>query len=256
MADQSTEYLSSFISFEGVAYAYASNGPFVFRDFNLDIPRGSFFVLVGPSGCGKTTLLNLIAGFTKPSEGRVLVDGKPVSRPGRDRLVIFQGYESLLDWLSVEKNVGFGLRIAGVPRSEWKKRVHDALSQVSLAGQGHKYPHQLSGGMKQRVQLARALVCDCDVMLMDEPFGGVDALTRSSLQDELTTLCASTERTVFFITHDISEAVALGDFIGVMGKDSASGLKRIIANDLPRPRSRGDERFGALYAQVEEALAS
>jgi NitT/TauT family transport system ATP-binding protein len=223
-------------------------------DFAL--ARGEFFTLLGPSGCGKTTVLNLLAGFEQPTRGSINVDGKTVEAPGPDRGVIFQGDDSLLDWLTTLENVEFGLRLAGVGARERRERANGALEMVGLQGQGRKYPHQLSGGMKQRVQIARALVCNSEILLMDEPFAALDAQTRAMLQDELARIWLEFKRTVLFITHDISEAIILGDRIGVMKAGPGSALHEVIVNDLGRPRGRGTPDFAAMYSRIEHSVSA
>jgi len=244
-----------YISFESVSFAYKETGGEVLAGLNLELRKEEFFLLLGPSGCGKTTVLNLLAGFERPPSGRISVGGTPVTVPGPDRVVIFQGDDSLLGWLSTVENVEFGLRLAGTPRVERRHRAERALKMVGLAGQDGKYPHELSGGMKQRVQIARALVCDADILLMDEPFAALDAQTRATLQDELARIWMATRRTVLFITHDIAEAIILGDRIGVMRAGPGSRIKEVVANELPRPRSRGDPAFAAMYARIEQAVS-
>lgn len=245
----------TFIAFQSVSFAYRGGRPPVLSQFDLTLRRGEFFLLLGPSGCGKTTALNLLAGFEHPTSGVIRVNGEPVYAPGPDRTVIFQGDDSLLGWLTAAENVEFGLRLQGVGRSERRRRAAAALEMVGLKGQENKHPHELSGGMKQRVQIARALVCDADVLLMDEPFAALDAQTRAGLQDELARIWVETRRTVLFITHDISEALILGDRIGVMGPGPASNLREIVVNDLSRPRYRGGADFAARYGLIERHLA-
>ena len=155
------------------------------RDVSLDIAEGEFFCLLGTSGCGKTTMLNMVAGFEAPSAGRILLDGREVARPGADRGVVFQGQDSLFDWLTALDNIAFGLRLRGVGRRERRERARRFLDMVGLGGQGAKHPAELSGGMKQRIQIARALANDPRILLMDEPFGALDAMTRAGLQAEL-----------------------------------------------------------------------
>jgi NitT/TauT family transport system ATP-binding protein len=222
----------------------------VLERFELDIERGEFFCLLGPSGCGKTTVLNLLAGFEQPSAGRILVDGVPVVGPGVARTVVFQGDDSLFGWLTAVENVEFGLRLAGIDDRARRATAESYLELVGLRGQGDKYPSQLSGGMKQRIQIARALVCDSPILLMDEPFAALDAQTRSTLQDELIGIWQKTGRTFLFITHDIGEAILLADRIGLMTAGPGSRMKTIVPVDLPRPRRRSDPAFGALYERV------
>jgi NitT/TauT family transport system ATP-binding protein len=247
-----------FIAFRHVDFRYALRGreaPHVLRDFELEIAQGEFYMLLGPSGCGKTTALNLLAGFEHATAGETLVDGAPVTGPSVDRVVIFQGDDSLYPWLTAQENVEFGLKMAGVPASERRRRAGEHLQLVGLEGQGHKFPGQLSGGMKQRIQIARALVCDSRILLMDEPFAALDAQTRAILQDELASIQRRTHRTVLFITHDIAEAILLADRIGVMRAGPASAVKEEIAVDLPRPRRRGAPEFGALYDRIHGILS-
>ena len=184
--------------------------PPVLAQLDLVIQRGEFFCLLGPSGCGKTTVLNLMAGFLRPRSGTLTLDGRPITGPGVDRAVVFQGDDSLFSWLRSIDNVAFGPRMAGMPRERRHQLAREFLRLVNLDGQEDKYPGELSGGMKQRVQIARVLANDPKIMLMDEPFGAVDAQTRTRLQDELVDIWDKTSKTVLFITHDISEAVLLG----------------------------------------------
>jgi len=247
-----------FVTLRDVGFHYPGheNGPSVLRDLSLDIARGEFFVLIGPSGCGKTTVLNLVAGFEFPDRGTVAVDGTRIAAPGVDRTVIFQGDDSLLPWLSAVENIELGPRIAGLPKARRREIAVAKLALVGLEGQGHKRPSQLSGGMKQRIQLARALACDSRVLLMDEPFGAIDAQTRASLQDELGAIWGRTRQTVLFITHDIAEAILLADRIGVMTSGPDATLAEIIPVDLARPRDRALPEFGAMYGRVNGALSS
>ncbi|MBI3966087.1 MAG: ABC transporter ATP-binding protein [Chloroflexi bacterium] len=243
-----------YVEFREVDFAYHGGTP-VLSQVELTLRRGEFFLLLGPSGCGKTTVLNLLAGFERPTAGEIAVNGRRITGPGVDRAVIFQGDDSLLGWLSAVENVEFGLRLAGVPGPERRRRSEEALRLVGLDGQSRKAPHQLSGGMKQRVQIARALVVDSDILLMDEPFAALDAQTRATLQDELARLWVETRRTILFITHDIGEAIILADRIGVMHAGPGSRVKEIILNDLPRPRRRGAAAFAAMYDRIERIVA-
>ena len=185
------------------------------RDVNLEIRSGELFVLVGPSGCGKSTLLDLFAGLTIPTRGRVLVDGQPVIGPGLDRGYVFQQY-ALLPWRTALANVQLGLEASGMPKTDRLTRGIEILELVGLSASRDKYPHELSGGMKQRVAIGRSLAYDPDVLLMDEPFAAVDALTRDSLQWHLLRIWEETKKTIVFITHSIDEAVFLGQRVGVM----------------------------------------
>jgi NitT/TauT family transport system ATP-binding protein len=246
---------AGYIRFEGLDFRYDASGPLIVRDLTLDIRRREFFTLLGPSGCGKTTVLNILAGFETPSRGAVLVGGETVRGPHRDRIVIFQDPDSLYPWLSALENVEFPLRVLGAPADSRRARAAESLRLVGLQGHEAKHPGHLSGGMKQRVQLARALVLDTPILLMDEPFGALDAQTRQVLQEELVQIGARTQRTVLFITHDIHEAIFLADRIGVMTAGPDASIKEIISVDLPRPRSRGSAAFGELYERIHRILS-
>ncbi|MEV7804066.1 ABC transporter ATP-binding protein [Microbispora sp. NPDC088329] len=185
------------------------------QEVDLDVRAGEFLALVGPSGCGKSTLLDLVAGLATPTTGQILIDGRPIDGPGTDRGVVFQQY-ALFPWRTALANVEFGLEAKGVPRRERTERARHHLDLVGLAGFEHRYPHELSGGMRQRVAIARSLACDPEVLLMDEPFAALDAQTRESLQEELLHIWQKTGKTVVFITHGIDEAVYLGQRVAVM----------------------------------------
>lgn len=203
-------------------------------DINLEIGVGEFISLVGPSGCGKSTLLNLLAGFDQPDQGQILADGKPVDKPGTERVIIFQE-PALFPWLTAIKNVEFGLKMAGVPRKERQKTAFDYLKMVHLSKFHNTYVHELSGGMKQRVALARALAIDPEILLMDEPFAALDAQTREILHKELQEIWTKTHKTIVFVTHNVREAVVLGDRVLVLSA-CPGRIKREFKVDLPRPR--------------------
>jgi NitT/TauT family transport system ATP-binding protein len=226
----------------------------VLEDVSFTLHEGECLCVLGPTGCGKTTLLRLLAGFEMPSAGTLTLEDQDIAGPGRERAVVFQGDRSLFDWLSVENNVAFGLRMAGMPRSERRELARRVLASVGLEGQGSKYPAALSGGMKQRVQIARVLANQARILLMDEPFGALDAQTRSVLQDELIRIKAERNLTIFFITHDIAEAVLLGDRIAVMRRAPNSTISTLIDVDLPRPRSRAHVAFGELYEHLNSII--
>lgn len=224
-------------------------GPFLaLRDIDLDVARGEFVSLIGHSGCGKSTLLNLIAGLTLPSAGTLLCANREIAGPGPERAVVFQNH-SLLPWLTCFENVhlgvervfGPGARRAGrAPESKarLRERTAAALEMVGLAHAAQKRPGEISGGMKQRVGIARALAMEPEVLLMDEPFGALDALTRARLQDELLEIVARTRSTVVMVTHDVDEAVLLSDRIVMMANGPAATIGEILTVDLPRPRDR------------------
>ncbi|GAA4972664.1 ABC transporter ATP-binding protein [Actinoplanes utahensis] len=205
------------IRFENVGKTFTSRGRTVtaLQNIDLDVHAGEFLVIVGPSGCGKSTLLDLLGGLATASSGRILVDGEPVTGPGLDRGIVFQQY-ALLPWRTAQGNIEFGLEAKGVGRKQRAGQAREYLDLVGLAGFHDRYPHELSGGMKQRVAIARSLAFDPDVLLMDEPFAALDAQTRDGLQDELLRIWEKTGKTIVFITHGIEEAVYLGQRVAVM----------------------------------------
>lgn len=234
--------MEKFVSIENVGQTFKTRkGPFVaLRDINLSIAEGEFITLIGHSGCGKSTLLNLIAGLTTPSAGALICAGREIAGPGPERAVVFQNH-SLLPWLTCFENVHLGVeRVFGATESkaQLKARTHDTLALVGLTHAESKYPHEISGGMKQRVGIARALAMQPKVLLMDEPFGALDALTRAHLQDELIKIVARTKSTVVMVTHDVDEAVLLADRIVMMTNGPAATIGEILSVDLPRPRDR------------------
>ena len=232
------------------------------QDFTLDVHRGEFLAIVGPSGCGKTTVLNLLAGLELPSEGSVAIDGRRIAGPAPERGVMFQDY-ALFPWQTVEGNVAFGLRYgpagAGMSDAARADRVRKCIDLVGLAGSEHKYPHQLSGGMRQRTALARLMALEPQVLLMDEPLAALDAQTRIILQGELLRIWgqerpASERRTVVFITHAIDEAVFLADRVAVMTSHPGR-LKALIDVTLPRPRDDATRATPAFQALVQTIWA-
>jgi NitT/TauT family transport system ATP-binding protein len=229
----------------------------VLHDFNLDIPDGQFVTLVGLSGCGKTTLLNLVAGLLKPTSGTISVDGVPIKGPGPSRAVVFQD-AALLPWRTVLRNVELGLEMQHrYDKKEIRKRALDYINMVGLRDFAHDYPHQLSGGMRQRVNMARALVAEPDVLLMDEPFAALDAHTRETMGDELLRIWQQSRKTVLFITHSADEAIMLSDRIIAMGK-VPEGIDADMPVGLPRPRTvdvRGMPRFAELSLEIRNLLA-
>jgi NitT/TauT family transport system ATP-binding protein len=236
-----------------LAYLQPRTGtPLVALDgVNLAIDEGEFVAIVGPSGCGKTTFLSVVDGLIAATAGRILVDGEVVSRPGPDRAVVFQD-ASLLPWRTVLNNVCYGLECLGIGRREAQARADRLIALVGLAGFEHHYPHELSGGMQQRVNLARALVVDPKILLMDEPFAALDAQTRELMQEELTRIWAKARKTVLFITHQIDEAIYLADRV-VVFSGRPGRVKDSIAVDIERPRPIGvkrQERFHALEDRI------
>ena len=205
------------------------------RDVDLEVRESEFVMIVGPSGCGKTTLLNIIGGLESASEGEVLLEGKAVSGPGADRGMVFQHY-SLFPWLTVQKNVEFGLKMKHVPEAQRAAQAKTYIDLVGLTGFENALPKQLSGGMKQRVAIARTLANEPEVLLMDEPFGALDAQTRVVMQELLADICERTNTTILFITHDIDEAVLLGDRIYVMSRRPGT-VREMIKVNIPGERS-------------------
>lgn len=222
--------------------------------FDLDIAAGEFFCLLGPTGCGKSTVMHLVAGFEHATAGRVLVRGAPVRAPGADRGMVFQSDLALFPWLTVEQNVAFGLELAGRPASEITAVVERNLDLVGLAQHRGKFPRELSGGMKQRVQIARSLATDPAILLMDEPFAALDAQTRRRMQEELARIWTVSRKTVLFITHDIGEAIWLADRVGIMTHGPRSRLKEVVDIDLPRPRVHMTPEFVRLYNVLEDSI--
>jgi NitT/TauT family transport system ATP-binding protein len=222
--------------------------------FSIEIEPGEFFCLLGPSGCGKTTVLKMLAGFEAPTAGELLMAARPVVGPGRDRGVVFQGDDSLYGWLTALENIEFGLRMRGVARGERRERARHFLQLVGLQGQEQKYPAELSGGMKQRIQIARVLANEPTMLLMDEPFAALDAQTRALMQEELAAIWQATRTTVLFITHDIDEAVTLGQRIGVMRAGPGSQVKGLIDVALTGARNRTDDVFLKYYRQVHDMI--
>jgi NitT/TauT family transport system ATP-binding protein len=238
----------------GKTYRGRSGAYEAVRDFSLELAEGEFFCLLGTSGCGKTTVLNMLAGFEAPTAGRITLDGHPVTKPAAERGVVFQGTDSLYDWLTARDNVSFGLRLAGVSRAERRATAEHYLQLVGLTGAAEKHPSELSGGMKQRIQIARALANKPRMLLMDEPFGALDAMTRNILQAELTRIWQEAGKTILFITHDIEEACALATRIGVMRRGPGGTLKQVVPVDLPFPRDRTSDGFMAVFREVHAAI--
>jgi len=222
------------------------------KGIDLEIPRGQFTCLLGPSGCGKSTLLNAVAGFALPSSGSISADGRPVTGPGPDRGMVFQEY-ALFPWMTVEQNVAFGLEIKGMQKAEIGRRVGELLAMLSLSDFRQRFPKDLSGGMRQRVAIARVLALDSPIMLMDEPFGALDALTRRNLQDELLRLWAELKKTIIFVTHSIEEAIYMADRIVVMTYRPGT-VKRDILVELPRMRDPAAPEFNALKRELGQLV--
>jgi nitrate/nitrite transport system ATP-binding protein len=249
---------TKFIEVHGVEQTFkTAKGLFpALRDINLTIAKGEFVALIGHSGCGKSTLLNLIAGLTTPTQGSLICANREISGPGPDRGVVFQNH-SLLPWLTCYENVYLAVeRVFGAtePRSQLKARTDAALDMVGLAPAAQKRPGEISGGMKQRVGIARALSMEPNVLLMDEPFGALDALTRAKLQDELLQIVAKTQSTVVMVTHDVDEAVLLADRIVMMTNGPAATIGEILHVDLERPRNRVELAEDTRYLHYRKAV--
>jgi NitT/TauT family transport system ATP-binding protein len=239
---------------DGLGKRYESDRQTVqaLADVNFAVGTGEFVCIVGPSGCGKTTLFRLIAGLETPTTGEVRLDGDPVTGPGTDRGMVFQEY-GLFPWRTVEENVAFGLEEQGVDGAEREARVDEMIDLVGLAGFADAYPKELSGGMKQRVGIARALAVDPELLLMDEPFGSLDAQTRDMLHAELLDVWAETEKTVLFVTHDVEEAVTLADRVVVMAAEPGR-VREVVPIDLARPRTRTAPAFAEYVERIRDLI--
>jgi NitT/TauT family transport system ATP-binding protein len=222
------------------------------RDVDLAVPRGKLTSLLGPSGCGKTTLLKIIAGLIEPSAGTVMVDGKVVTGPGPERAFVFQDF-ALMPWATVLRNVAFGLELRGIARAEREKVARRYVAEVGLTGFEGKYPHELSGGMRQRVGLARALAVDAEVLLLDEPFSAVDEQNRRKFQEDLIRLRATAKKTFIFVTHSIEEAVYLSDRI-VLLSPRPGRISRIVEPDIDRSGDPDEIRRDRHYLDAVEEI--
>ena len=249
---------SKYIQIQSVDQTFKTNkGLFpALQGIDLDIAKGEFVALIGHSGCGKSTLLNLIAGLTTPTAGVLLCANREIAGPGPERAVVFQNH-SLLPWLTCFDNVHLGIeRVFGATetKAQLKARTDAALAMVGLSHAAQKRPGEISGGMKQRVGIARALAMEPKVLLMDEPFGALDALTRAKLQDELLEIVARTQSTVVMVTHDVDEAVLLSDKIVMMTNGPAATIGEVLSVDLPRPRQRVELAESANYQRYRKAV--
>lgn len=242
------------LKIEGVSKTFSGRAGFVeaLRPVDVEVAAGEFVCLLGPSGCGKSTLLSIIAGLEPPSSGSVFADGEKIRSTGTDRVLLFQE-AALFPWLDVQRNVEFGLRQAGVPRRERAETAQRFIELVHLQGFERSYIHQLSGGMRQRVAIARALALNPAVLLMDEPFGALDAFTRDRLHAELEAIWSSTGKTILFVTHNVREAVALGDRVLVFAPRPGR-IVREFRIDLPRPRALEDHQVVDQTAEIMSVL--
>ena len=249
--------MSAIISIAGLEKRFKSRQgreQVALQNVDLEIAASEFFCLLGPSGCGKTTVLNILAGFERPTRGAVTMNGAAIAGPGADRAVVFQGDDSLFNWLTALQNIEFGLRMRGMPRRERRERAAYYIDLVGLKGQEHKHPNELSGGMKQRIQIARVLANEPKVLLMDEPFGALDAQTRLLMQEQLARIWQRTKTSVLFVTHDIDEAIMLGSRVGVMRAGPASNIKAVVEVQLGSNRRRTDADFMRIYGEVYEMI--
>jgi nitrate/nitrite transport system ATP-binding protein len=247
-----------FISIEGITKRFPAPGggtTTVFQDLWLSMQRGQFTCIIGHSGCGKTTVLNILAGLDAPTEGTVIVDGQAIEGPSIDRAVIFQGH-SLLPWRTVMGNVAYAVssKWPRFSKAEIEQQSQTFIDLVGLTGSEGKRPAELSGGMKQRVGIARALSIEPKIMLMDEPFSALDALTRGTLQDEVRRICTTTGQTVFMITHDVDESIYLADRIVMMSNGPGAEFAEIVDNPLPKDRKRNDFHKHPLYYGVRNHI--
>ena len=244
------DYIS--ISNLSKTFQYSDRSVPALQDINLSLSRGEFVCLLGPSGCGKSTLLNSVAGFIQPSSGEIIVDGKPVREPGPERGVVFQEY-AIFPWMTVARNIAFGLEIKGTPASEIRDRVDTLLDTLRLKEFRDRFPKDLSGGMRQRVAIARLLAIDSPVMLMDEPFGALDALTRRTLQDELLRIWQESGKTILFVTHSIEESLYLANRIVVMTYRPGT-IKRNQIVTMPHPRDPSGAEFNELKRDLGQLV--
>jgi len=242
------------VRIDGIGKRYDSSKGSVqaLEGVSFGVTAGEFVCIVGPSGCGKTTLFRIIAGLEPATAGTVYLNGDPVESPGPDLGLVFQEYH-LFPWRTVAGNVGFALEKSGAADAERKQRVQELVNLVGLDGSEDSYPRDLSGGMKQRVALARALAAEPSLLLMDEPFGAVDAQTKKMLQDELLDIWTETGKTILFVTHDVEEAVKLADRVVVMDKEPGR-VREIVDIDIDRPRQRSDDAFTDYYERLLDRI--
>jgi NitT/TauT family transport system ATP-binding protein len=244
----------AYLEVADLSHAFAGNGNdrWVLRNVSFNISRGELVCLIGRSGCGKSTVLNILAGFLAPTSGRCLLEGKGIVGPGPDRCVVFQE-DALFPWLTVRENVAFGLQTGHRPKKDQVLEVDRFLERVGLQGYGDYLPRELSGGMKQRVALARVLIRSPKVLLMDEPFGALDAQNRENMQELLLQLWRERVQTILFVTHDVQEAIALADRVLLLEPDSGRIREELVVR-LERPRDRGSEAFQACCRQLRQVV--
>lgn len=253
--------MSSYLELKNIEKSFETekDSKTALKDINLQIKQNEFLTILGPSGCGKSTLLKIIAGFSRADSGQLLKNKNPLETAGLDRIMLFQDFEQLFPWQKVIDNVSFAAKAAAknkknkLSKTQIKEKALKYLSEVKLEDYKNYYPHQLSGGMKQRVALARTLAAEGEIMLMDEPFGSVDSQTRQELQQLLVQLWQEEERTIIFVTHDIREAVFLSERIVLM-KNEPGEIIEVVKNKLPRPRRRSSSEFNLFFEQLQSQL--
>jgi nitrate/nitrite transport system ATP-binding protein len=246
---------ATFLSVKSLAKRFESEDSSVFYDVSFGIEKGEFICIIGHSGCGKTTILNLLAGLDSATAGSIKMDGKEISGPSLDRGVVFQGH-ALMPWLSVLQNVAFAVksRWPNYSKAEVSAQAMRYLKMVGLVGAEHKKPSELSGGMKQRVGIARAFCIEPKMLLLDEPFGALDALTRGVIQDELLKICAATHQTVFMVTHDVDEAILLADRILLMSNGPHARIAEIVVNTMPKNRTRATMHHDPQFYKIRNHM--
>ena len=234
-------------------YVTDSQSVLALKEASINIEQSEFCCLIGPSGCGKSTLLNILAGFLTPTQGEVRIAGRAIQGYGSDRGIVFQDFAQLFPWRTALENVAFGLEMKGVDKAAREEKAKEYLSLVKLDGFIHSYPHHLSGGMQQRVAIARALAYDPEVLLMDEPFAALDAMTRENMQIQLAEIWAKTKKTIIYVTHNVAEAVYLADKVVVMSPHPGQ-IREIVVNDLARPRDALSPEFVDIQRHLTSLL--
>jgi NitT/TauT family transport system ATP-binding protein len=243
------------IEIDNVSLEYVTDSQSVLalKEASITIEQSEFCCLIGPSGCGKSTLLNILAGFLTPTQGEVRIAGRAIQGYGSDRGIVFQDFAQLFPWRTALENVAFGLEMKGVDKAAREEKAKEYLSLVKLDGFVHSYPHHLSGGMQQRVAIARALAYDPEVLLMDEPFAALDAMTRENMQIQLAEIWAKTKKTIIYVTHNVAEAVYLADKVVVMSPHPGQ-IREIVVNDLARPRDALSPEFVDIQRHLTSLL--